>query len=137
MPEHVTGRFSDAAYGDTLQWISAALGRVEARQEVLERTLAALTVQLADLDAVLRRAAEREPAPARRTRARGRRHETVLRIVQAVVLAVFGLSVAAAALAPGPAAHHRAQARRPARRAGRWPRPRWASRRRSNASPPI
>ena len=114
MPEHVTGRFSDAAYGDTLQWISAALGRVEARQEVLERTLAALTVQLADLDAVLRRAAEREPAPARRTRSRGRRHETVLRIVQAVVLAVFGLSVAAAALAPGPARHHRAEARRPA-----------------------
>jgi type II secretory pathway component PulJ len=112
VPEHVRGQFTDAAYGDTLQWISATLARVEARQEVMERTLAALTAQLADLDAVLRRAAE--PAPARRTRTRARRGETVLRVVQAVVLAAIGLGVAAAALAPAQATHHRAEPRRPA-----------------------
>jgi hypothetical protein len=111
VPEHIRGPFTDAAYGDTLQWISATLARVEARQEVMERTLAALTTQLADLDAVLRRAAE--PAPARRTRTRTRRSD-VLRVVQAIVLAAIGLGVAAAALAPSQATHHRAEPRRPA-----------------------
>jgi hypothetical protein len=64
-----------------LLWISAALARVEARQEVMERTLAALTTQLADLDAVLRHAAAREPVPARRTRTRARRSGTILKVV--------------------------------------------------------
>ncbi len=100
MPE-IRGRFSDAAYGDTLQWIGAALARVEARQEVMERTLSALTAQLADLDAVLRRAAaEREPVPPRRTRVRGRRADTVLKLVQAMVIAAVCLAAVAAGTMP-------------------------------------
>ena len=108
MPEHVSGRFSDAAYGDTLQWISTALARVEARQELMERTLAALAAQVADLDECLRRAADREreaapSSPRRRTRSPGRRGDTILRVVQAAVIALVGLATAAwAVLAPAP-----------------------------------
>ena len=102
MPEQIRGRFSDAAYGDTLQWIGAALARVEARQEVMERTLDALTAQLADLDTVLRRAAaEHEPvSPRRRTSSPSRRGDTFLRVVRAAVIAAVCLTVAAAVMHP-------------------------------------
>ena len=105
MPEQIRGRFSDAAYGDTLQWIGAALARVEARQEVMERTLAALTAQVADLDECLRRAADREreaapSSPRRRTRSPGRRGDIILRVVPATLIAAVCLVAAVAVMHP-------------------------------------
>ena len=105
MPEQFRGRFSDAAYGDTLQWISTALARVEARQELMERTLAALAAQVADLDECLRRAADREreaapSSPRRRTRSPGRRGDTILRVVPAALIAAVCLVVAVAVMHP-------------------------------------
>jgi ferric-dicitrate binding protein FerR (iron transport regulator) len=99
VPEQVSGQSGDPSPGDSEQWFRATLARLEEQQAALAKAVAELATQLAEVaqaEAILRRAS----SPRHRPAPRRRRGGTYLQVVKVALVAVLGLGAVLALMAP-------------------------------------